>query len=63
MEPKINVKHNSLVYQRSLPEKNPFPSFPDLGAEKAAAYLEVIWVGYLGTLRLGLWEPAENFFF
>jgi hypothetical protein len=38
-EPKINVKHNSLVYQKSLPEKNPFPSFPDFGTEKAAEYL------------------------
>jgi hypothetical protein len=54
--PKINVKHNSLVYQRSLPEKNPFHLFPISARKKPP-----IWVGYLATLRLGLWESAGNF--
>jgi hypothetical protein len=43
VEPQINVKHNSLVYQKSLPEMNPYIPFPDFGTEKAT--------GYLGDLR------------
>jgi len=39
VEHKIDVKHKSLVYQKSLPEENPCSSSPDSGVENVAAYL------------------------
>jgi len=60
VEPKIDVKHNSLVYQKSLPEKNPFHLVP-IPTKKMSPHTYVIWVAFVLTPRLGLWEYAGNF--